>query len=183
MADDKTNTEQGLFAGGSKQVVRIAVRGPGNFALGPLLKQFATLATEEGCSRLVLDLRECSAVDSTFLGVMAGLAGRMKRRDLPGIDVIRVSDKLRDTLKTLGLDRLMALHASVPEDLAFLPQGTDGLQPLRPKPPPSRGMTRQTMIQAHEALSELSEANALRFKDVLAFLRNDAPGTSNGGKE
>ena len=183
MADKTGDIEQGLFAGGAKRVVRIAVRGPGNFALGPLLKQFAALAIEEGCRRLVLDLRECSAVDSTFLGVMAGLAGRMNRQGGSRMDVIRVSEKLRDTLSTLGLDRLMALHSSAPDDLAFLPEGTDGLQPLRPKPPPGRGETRRTMIEAHESLSELSEANARRFKDVLEFLRrDDASGAAGEGE-
>ena len=99
------------------------------------------------------------------------------------MDVIRVSEKLRDTLSTLGLDRLMALHSSAPDDLAFLPEGTDGLQPLRPKPPPGRGETRLTMIEAHESLSELSEANARRFKDVLEFLRrDDASGAAGEGE-
>lgn len=180
MTDTTIHMEQGLFAGGVDKIVRIAVRGPGNFTVSTLLKQFAVLAIEEGCRRLVLDLRECSSVDSTFLGVLAGLAGRLKRQNQLRMDVIRLSDKLRDTLVTLGLDRLMALHAAVPDDLACLPEGTDGLKPLRPRPPPDRNTTRQTMIEAHESLSELSEANARRFKDVLAFLRQDAARAGSG---
>ena len=180
MADTPIHLEQGLFAGGTDKIVRIAVRGPGNFTVSPLLKQFGVLAIAEGCTRLVLDLRECSAVDSTFLGVLAGLAGRGKRQDQWRMDVIRLSEKLRDTLVTLGLDRLMALHATVPADLAGLPEGTDGLQPLRPRPPPDRNATRQTMIEAHESLSELSETNAQRFKDVLAFLRQNGTGNGDG---
>lgn len=180
MTNTPINTEQGLFAGGKDRIVRIAVRGPGNFIISPLLKQFALLAIEEGCMRLILDLRECSAVDSTFLGVLAGLAGRLKRQGQLRMDVIRLPDKLRDTLVTLGLDRMVALHASVPDDLVNLPEGTDGLQPLRPRPPPDRNATRQTMIEAHESLSELSEANAQRFKDVLIFLRQNTPGTADG---
>ena len=56
----------------------IRVEGRGSFKVGTALKQFGQSAAEQGCVAAVLDMTSCVGMDSTFMGVLAGMATRLK---------------------------------------------------------------------------------------------------------
>ncbi|MCX7007587.1 MAG: STAS domain-containing protein, partial [Kiritimatiellaeota bacterium] len=58
--------------------VWVRVTGRGNFKLGPTLKAYGLSAIQRGCRCLLVDLQPCIAMDSTFMGVLAGLAMHLK---------------------------------------------------------------------------------------------------------
>ena len=168
------NAEHGLYAATRGNVVIIRVRGPGIFSLGPVLKHFGNVCADEGCAVLVLDLAECGYVDSTFLGVVAGLAMKFKRRPDGGrLILVGADEKISENLRTLGLARmapLMTLEQAASE-LPGLAWDPALMRRVDLHPPPDQQLTRQTMLEAHENLATMSEANAEIFKNVLAVLR------------
>ena len=141
----------------------IRVSGRGSFKGGPALKQFGTAAVDRGCRRLMVDLRSCVGMDSTFMGVLAGLALAARRQG--GSLVLRaVSDKNANLIRTLGLSHLVSIEtAAGPE----APTGN------RLDTATDKRTLAETMVTAHEILVEVSADNLPKFKDVLAYLKED----------
>jgi anti-anti-sigma regulatory factor len=153
----------------------IRVIGRGSFKISSSLKEFAVQAIDSGCRRLVLDMAECVGMDSTFMGVLAGLAFRLRMAPDGRIVMVNLNQRTRGLLATLGLDEAVEAHVagSMPAELEpFLTRGGKALADL---PVEERGQaeTAQTMLEAHEDLVRLSPENLPKFQDVLTFLRED----------
>lgn len=144
----------------------VRVIGRGSFKGSPSLKKFAQAEIEKGCRRLVLDLKDCVGMDSTFMGVIAGLALQLKR--LQGtLAVIRLNSKNAALLETLGLSRL--LEMSVAAESRDAAGSTAATQPLAMAA--EKRETTETMLEAHETLVDVEPGNQMKFKDVLTYLR------------
>ncbi|MFA5043940.1 MAG: STAS domain-containing protein [Kiritimatiellia bacterium] len=164
-------------------VAYLRVMGRATFKAGPVLKQFGTAAIEDGCARIVLDASACEGMDSTFMGVLAGLATRLARQTGGKMLMLNVPDKLFEVLSTLGLAQLMECHrlGAAPEPLVAPPLAAQVLSPLAAAGADSQ-TTRRVMLEAHTTLAAVSDANQLRFKDVLAYLREDVRQPADGGR-
>jgi anti-anti-sigma regulatory factor len=172
---DVPESEHGLYAATRGDTVILRVRGPGVYSLGPVLKHFGAVCADEGCATLVLDLAECEVVDSTFLGVVAGLAMKFRRRPGGGrVLLVGAAERIAENLRTLGLSQMAPLltPADAARELPGLVWDPAAMRRIDLHPPPDKRLTRQTMLEAHENLSTLSEANAEVFKNVLAVLRD-----------
>lgn len=159
----------------------IRVQGRGSFKISTALKEFAAAIIDKGCAELILEMSDCVGMDSTFMGVLAGLAGRIRQRNPDGkIVMINLSLRTRGLLTTLGLDQVIEpyMAGSTPDRLQRQLQGT--LKSLDTAEPSPR-VTAETMLEAHEKLVELSPDNLPKFKDVLTFLREDLKRTEPGG--
>jgi anti-sigma B factor antagonist len=113
-------------------------------------------------------------MDSTFMGVMAGLAFRLKKKNNGRLYMVNLSARTRGLLSTLGLDQLVETFmagATPPEFQAVFTQGRE-MKTLA-SDESSRRETAEMMLEAHEHLVEVSPENLPRFKDVLTFLRED----------
>lgn len=152
----------------------IHVIGRGSFKVGTGMKQFGMAAIARGCRRVVVDMAECTGMDSTFMGVLAGLAFRLKAHDNGELLVVNLSPRTRNLLVTLGLDQVVSTYmagATPREYQAVLDAGYD-LTPIAAGGD-SRETTARTILEAHENLVNLSPENLPRFQDVLTFLRED----------
>lgn len=164
----------------------IRVLGRGSFKISTSLKEFGRGALEQGCRCLALDMAECVGMDSTFMGVLAGLAMELKRRGGGRIVMVNLSIRTRGLLGTLGLDQVIEPHmtGNLPDDLkAAFGGGGPALAPVAGQEESQR-TTAETMLEAHENLVNLSPENLPKFKDVLTFLREDlknlGPGKPQG---
>jgi anti-anti-sigma regulatory factor len=157
----------------------VRVSGRGSYKVGAALREFGGGAFAAGAERLVLDLDACVGMDSTFMGVVAGLA--LKARNRPGARVVFVNlgERNRQLLVTLGLSRLVDLYdpGKAPEDLrpALAAPGTGVLAA------PGTGTLAETMLRAHEDLVRIDPENLNRFRDVLEFLHRDVGRRPPGG--
>ena len=152
----------------------ICVRGRGSFQMGPALKQFGVSAIEQGCRRLILDMDDCVSMDSTFMGVLAGLALRLRDEGGDGVVVMNLNAKALALLKTLGLDRLIETYEAgeMPDelrehldevfDMASLDLGGA-----------DKKLSLETMLSAHEDLVRASPDNQPKFQNVLDYLSQD----------
>lgn len=158
----------------------LKVCGRGSFKMGPTLKQFSATAIERhGCGRFVFDLRDCCGMDSTFMGVVAGLALRMRREKRGSVAIVNMSPKTQGLVQTLGLDRLIEM---VPAEAAAttgagapgIPSVSEAEMSALNTHSSSRLESVQTMLGAHRDLAALSPENEERFRDVIDYLSQDA---------
>jgi anti-sigma B factor antagonist len=152
----------------------VHVQGRGSFKVSTALKQFGTAAIDNHCHRIILDMAECIGMDSTFMGVLAGLAFHIRKTSGGEIILINLSQRTRGLLGTLGLDQIIKpyMAGSVPDELKKEAELVDRMYALETGEPTNRS-TAETMLEAHETLIELSPDNLPKFKDVLTFLRQD----------
>ena len=87
--------------------VLVRIEGRASFANSGSLKDFFTEMTRQGKARFVVDFQQCTSMDSTFLGVLAGAALELRRRNPPGaLTLTRVGERNLELIRNLGLHRL-----------------------------------------------------------------------------
>ncbi len=152
----------------------LRLRGRGSFKISKPLKEFGVHAVAQHVTRIVLDLGECIGMDSTFMGVLAGLAFRLRRKNDGALYLINLSPRTRGLLATLGLDQLVVpcMVGETPPDFVDVFQQANALETL-PESEATRQETASMMLEAHENLVDILPENRPRFKDVLTFLRED----------
>ena len=152
----------------------IQVRGRGSFKVGPALKQFGLSAMSSGCRQFIVDMDECTGMDSTFMGVLAGLALRLKREQSGRMVMMNLSAKTLALLETLGLARLIEtyLEGSVSADLQKCLSDVVDVSALKGSVADKK-LTLETMLAAHEDLVKVSPDNLPKFENVMAYLSAD----------
>ena len=143
-----------ILAATADNCTLVAVIGTANFKLAPAFKQATQAARLAGSALIVVDMAACHNLDSTFMGSLAYQGLASQKPDNPALILINIGPHVGALLKGLGLDRILRTY---PTDA--LPGGTGALAAL--------------MYDAHETLTHVDPANLQRFKDVLAFLRED----------
>ncbi|NOU35771.1 MAG: STAS domain-containing protein [Kiritimatiellaceae bacterium] len=148
--------------------VFIRVTGRGSFKVSATLKQFiAEVAAKQPVTFVVLDLDDCIGMDSTFMGVLAGLSGRLKQSGQT-LELINLSEKNEALLATLGVDHVIT-HYRHSHGHELPNQPAESL----PTASATKKELAETALQAHETLVELSEENRPRFKRVIEYLKAD----------
>src|SRR5207244_1453667 len=101
------------------------VPGRANFATSIDLKSLVGELRQRGFADFILDLHECITMDSTFLGVLAGLVLRHNgtaTSDAMAIELLNPNARVTDLLENLGvLDLFKVKNEAVPCTLAFEP--------------------------------------------------------------
>lgn len=151
----------------------IKVPGRANFASSVDLKRLVRELRQNGYDRFMLDLGECVTMDSTFLGVLAGIA----LRDIDGkesnpasprvhLDLLNPNPRISDLLENLGVMHLFnILHQPTPCTTMFEPRGNGE--------PPTREELARNCLEAHLTLMNINPDNIPKFKDVAEFFAQD----------
>jgi len=162
---------------GRNAFVKVLRRG--SFKICPALKKFGIAALEKGCAEFVIDMDECMGMDSTFMGVLAGLAMRLRRISGEMI-IINLSSRNFSLLETLGLGRILTMCplGNVSEDLKGKLANIPGISKLDTSAP-GRKITAEVMLAAHEDLVEVAPENLPKFRDVLTYLKEDLKSASD----
>ncbi|MDE1169633.1 MAG: STAS domain-containing protein [Verrucomicrobium sp.] len=148
------------------KLVYVQVRGRGSFQNAAHLKGFCDEMLKTGAEDFLIDLKECSYLDSTFLGILAGIGLKLRTAGHGLVEVIHASHRNAELIQNLGLDRLFRFHLKPPEFEGVSLEQLDG-------PATGRQQTGALMLQAHETLIKWDQQNATKFKDVVAYLRED----------
>ena len=157
-----------LKAAITDHTVLIRVTGRGSFKVAAPLKQFiAKVTSQHSISTVAIDLNDCIGMDSTFMGVLAGLSGRLKKTNQT-LELINLSEKNAGLLKTLGVDQVLSLH----KDSHGHPLSAPKAEPL-PLDQASAKEMAETALQAHEKLVQINDENLPKFKRVIEFLKED----------
>jgi anti-anti-sigma factor len=135
------------------------------------LKDLITQLARRGYHQFVLDLTDCLILDSTILGLVAGLGVKLARSAGTNEDgcvrLLNPSQRVTDLLDNLGVTQFFKIITGPP---------AGGIQ-FQPVAPSTTSATReeiaQTSLEAHNFLMAVNPENALKFKDVVEFLAQD----------
>jgi anti-sigma B factor antagonist len=146
----------------------IRIIGRANFTSSVDFKSLIDDLRQKGCTCFVLDLSECVLMDSTFLGVLAGLglklSGANAEPQRRGVELFNPNPRITELLETLGvLDLFKTTQGTFTP-----PAAAESVEHASAEP--SKDEVTRTCLEAHETLMALSPANAARFKDVAQFL-------------
>src|SRR5438067_12320342 len=100
---------------------------------------------DRGYREFVVDLLDCTMMDSTFMGTMAGLALRLKELGQGHLRVVHCGERSRQLLSGLGLDQLFQISI----DGSRAPE----CDALAPKTLAKKGQAKE-MLAAYDALCE-----------------------------
>lgn len=146
-------------------VAYLRIDGKGSFKNARYIKSFAEKMMELGVKKFVLDMQDCTFMDSTFMGILAALAIQLKKTTSTLLNLINVSPANFERLQNLGLLSLLQI--------------TEGQVVLKATPfstiaetsqQATKEQIAQTMLRAHQALVEVEPKNALKFEDVISYL-------------
>ena len=157
--------------GSSGDTVWARVEGRATFQISPGLKKYAAERMLDGFRRFVVDLSDCETMDSTFMGTLAGIALHLGEIGQGDLKVVNANKRASSLLSNLGLDQLFevleagASGVRFPEPVQFTEANGTRL---------TQEESRAQMLDAHQALVEADAENAVRFRDVLEVLGQDA---------
>ncbi len=148
----------------SREVYLVKARGRANFEYAvPLRELVRSLTTFE---RFCIDLGECTAMDSTFMGVLTMLALKGAKTGRK-VEVLGANDALKKLLHDLGVGKLFdfkGVEAAPPELLTSLESAAGDATPLAGA---------ETVKEAHESLVDADAGNAARFDSVIKYASED----------
>ncbi len=155
----------------------VKVTGRATFTLAIDFKALLTRLEARGYPYLVIELADCSLMDSTFLGVLAASAARLNpvnaECETRAIELRNANTRLLDLLESLGVLHLFKLgHEPVPD------QGYQKAVPMDACQQ-SRENLIQASLEAHETLMQINPDNVERFKEVTRFLKEDLKKSKN----
>ena len=162
MTDNQT-----IEVGSADGYVWMRVSGKGSFAKTPGLKSYAEKCLEDGQNRFVVDLEECSMMDSTFMGTLAGLAMRVAKTTGGCLQVAGASERNRQSLEDLGLDALIDIEPQEAEWRDHLDEIRGKLEPLVER---GDAADASHILKAHQELCDAHSANLAKFATVLDVL-------------
>jgi anti-anti-sigma factor len=148
--------------------VCVQISGRADFTCSVDLKRLITELWERGCAHFIFDLHGCRMMDSTFLGVLAGISQQLSTgsRQAPPLELLNTSPRIAETLENLGVAPLFKIAGSVGPV-------SDKFEPLAQGEPAGPLELARTCLQAHQTLMALNPQNAQKFKDVAQFLAED----------
>lgn len=115
---------------------------------------------------VIIDLREADFMDSTCIGLLAGIARKSLGQGLPKPSVLVADPEIRQLLLSLRLEQVFTLVDSA-TDVASV-----GLSSVAGQASQSSRHA-ETVLRAHEALAELGKDNRQQFQSVIDLLRED----------
>ena len=153
------------------QVVWIKISGRAIFASSLDLKNVVTELWQRGYRRFVIELCDCIIMDSTFLGVLAGIGLKFveanQKGDKASVEIANPTARISDILENLGVAHLFnVITTANPQADKFEPLSREG-------DGASRVEVTRNCLEAHQILMDLNPANVNKFKDVTQFLAED----------
>ena len=152
----------------------VRVDGKGSFQNAADLKSFAFQMIGMGRGDFVVDLGPCSMMDSTFMGTLVGIAIRLPEMSSPGkLTIVNANDRNAQLLENLGLTKIFPVQKDAEGFEDHVSKATRMLEVTPSVEMPAEQRSKE-VLEAHENLSEVSDENRERFKDVVEFLRSDS---------
>ncbi|MEM7385966.1 MAG: STAS domain-containing protein [Verrucomicrobiota bacterium] len=166
------NNLSSLFVAGLNDLVWFRVEGRGTHGNAGNLRDCAYREIDQGKRTFIIDLEECSMMDSTFMGTLSGIA----RKLVPfsgRLEIINANERNAQLLENLGLTMMegVALNENHWRDLGI--EVSDKLDRLNGEGSIESHQRAELILEAHQSLAEINPANRVRFKDVLHYLEED----------
>lgn len=168
------NDNDNLTAAYLDRTAVIRVEGRGSFKISPPMKQFIhQLINTDSADRILIEMSNCSGMDSTFMGVVAGIACYLKSKPAFSLRLLNLSEKNKKLLVTLGVDRVVDYSQSASEEEQSILNQLNGSSQNLKTEMPSKLDTAKTTLEAHQSLVDINPNNLSKFKSILEYLQDD----------
>jgi anti-sigma B factor antagonist len=98
----------------------LVMGGEVDYEVSPQLRTHLVRAIKAGRTRLVLDLSDVTFIDSTAIGVIAGVVERLDPTTGGSLAVVCTHEKVLEIFEITGLDSVITVHASQDEAISAL---------------------------------------------------------------
>ncbi len=154
----------------SDQTVCVKLQGRADFNLSLDWKKLIDELRLRGFRRFVLELCDCTMMDSTFLGMLSSEGLKFSDGSDPqggALELMNPNPRIAEVLENLGVAHLFKITICPP---SALPGTYEELAPTADK---SKAEVTRTCLEAHRTLMSLNSDNFNKFKDVAQFLAED----------
>ena len=157
--------------------VIIKINGKANYLNCSPMNDFFDHILDRGVVSFLIDFTNCQGMDSTFLGVLAGVATRAMQHQPAGrVSLANLNAQNKQLIRGLGLHHLPTVEFLDDFEVKFqegheqekIHEGAGGKE-----------ASAEIILEAHERLMKLNRANEKRFQDVVKFLRSETERSSN----
>ena len=164
MAED---TEPTFVVDVSRRPMLVIIHGRANFLNCSPLRTFFRKMFDKGEREFLLDFSDCTGMDSTFLGILAGSALEAQRETPIGkVQLVGLNDRNLALVNNLGLRRIVTIVENSAKEPDIAPTGLSDEEQ-------TEDQKKDMLIEAHEDLVKMDEANLSKFEDLLTFLKNE----------
>jgi anti-sigma B factor antagonist len=151
--------------------VCVRISGRANFSSSGDFKKLVLRMMKEGRKRFIVELSECLTMDSTFLGMLAGLGMSHGDPSMPPgerpIELLNPTERVTDSIDNLGvLDCFHVVSGEMSDDV----QCDQKMEHEES----SKRETARECLAAHELLMEINPENEAKFKDVVKYFAEEA---------
>ena len=154
----------------SSRPILVHICGRANFLNCSPLRTFFRKMVAKGKVEFSLDFTHCEGMDSTFLGILAGVAIDTQRSEPKGEVILTgLGDRNLELVKNLGLQRIVNIVENGGGEAAEASDSTEELS----KESQTEEEKKEMLIGAHEDLVKIDESNLAKFQDLLTFLKNE----------
>lgn len=163
-------SSSGILAGCVNGRIWVRIEGKGSCHNSRELKAFVQDQVEtSGGQRVIVDLSSCTGMDSTFMGMLTCIAGKLEAAG-GALHVIHAAGRNAELLRGLGLDEIFTVDDNEEHlnESSHAPQCT-----ALPKEASTKAERKETSLECHEALVAADERNAPKFRDVIELMRGD----------
>lgn len=167
MAED---TEPAFRVDVSSRPILVLISGRANFLNCSPLRTFFRKMLEKGKTDFLLEFSDCKGMDSTFLGILAGLAIETTREKNKGtLTLTGLNERNLELVKNLGLQRIVTIHEEPAGDRVKSGGATEELD----QESQTEEEKKEMLLSAHEDLVKIDKSNLEKFEDLLTFLKNE----------
>lgn len=139
---------------------QLVIRGRASYLNCMGVSEFFDTIIRAKYKKATIDLGECTGLDSTFLGIIAKLA--IKLRAINGsfscVVLQNLGDRNLEVVQNLGIDKITKLETKA----TLKAENCDFLGNIPSSKP--------AMLEAHKSLIEADGDNAKKFEDVISYL-------------
>jgi anti-anti-sigma regulatory factor len=150
----------------------IKVSGRASYLNCDPFRRFLRGMMEEGHRKYVLDFADCSGLDSTFLGILVGVALAVRNEEEGSMTLLSLGERNLETVENLGIHRIAHVRAKSEitdlEQLVAVGNGSDDEE-----------ISAREVCEAHKRLMELNDSNVRKFHDVVSFLEQRMDADAN----
>ena len=126
-----------------------------------------TLLEKEDITSVVVDMRECTYIDSTDLGILARIAITMQGRQAQKpVIVYDTEGVVAKSVQDIGLGFLFTLVTSYDLENMSFEQVTTGQQT-------DELLLAKLMVSAHQNLVDIDETNKEKFASVISLMESE----------
>lgn len=157
--------------------VCVQVCGRANYTnCGPVADFFDRLIKYNEKHHFRIDLKNCTGIDSTFLGIIAAAALQILDWGMEGsFQLINVNGRNLEIIENLGLHQIIEVN---PTDIKKSEKSCRA-QAILLAMEESSVASADTVLKAHESLVRADASNINKFQDVISFLKQQSHNSEN----